>query len=588
MRRSRNLLVAIGVIAFAIRVIYLWQVARAPFSDLRLGDAEAYHQWALRIAGGDWLGEEVFYQAPLYPYFLAVVYRVLGDSTAIVRLVQAAMGAGSCVLLAAAGIALFGKWGALAGAMFAVYPTAIFFDGLLEKSSLTGFFTTSLLGVLAVRQLKGREFLAGTVLGLLVLTRENAILLALPVILWFLIGERRPARLAATAFLGGCALVLLPVATRNYIVGGEFHLTTSQFGPNFYIGNHAGARGLYDPLVIGRGNPEAERVDATRLAEEAAGRALSPDEVSAFWTARAFEFIRTEPGAWVAQLGRKLALTYNAIEIADSESQDVYAEWSPLLRALSPFTFGVVFCLAAFGACMTAGAWNRLWFLHAIALTYTASVIVFYVFARYRFPLVPVMMLLAAGGLAAWREPSARPMRRRALAAAVLAGGLTYLPLENTRMDRITHYVGIGNLFLRYPQRWEHAAAFYDRALRESPQDPATHYGVGMLFALNQRPHEAIGHYRIAVAGWPDNADIRVNFGLALADTGDVESAFDQIEAAARLRPIDATVFVMLGNLMLKQSRPRDASMAFERALEIAPENEDARRALEKAREDLR
>ena len=264
-------LTAIGLVAFSLRFVYLSQIMGAPFSDLRLGDAEAYHQWAMRIAGGDWLGKEVFYQAPLYPYFLAVVYSVLGDGAAMVRLVQAAIGAGSCVLLAAAGIALFGQWGAIAGAMLAIYPAAIFLDGLLEKTALVGFLTAALLYLLAARHRKGRELLAGIVLGLLALTRENAILLAIPVLSWFLIGERRPARVAATAFLGGCALVLLPVAARNYAVGGEFHLTTSQFGPNFYIGNNAGARGLYDPLVPGRGNAEAEREDAFRLAEKRPG-----------------------------------------------------------------------------------------------------------------------------------------------------------------------------------------------------------------------------------------------------------------------------------------------------------------------------
>jgi tetratricopeptide (TPR) repeat protein len=578
------MLLAIGLVAFALRVIYISQILGAPFSDLRLGDAEAYHQWALRIAGGDWLGTEVFYQAPLYPYFLALVYSLLGDAASMVRLVQAGIGAGSCVFLAAAGIALFGGWGAIAGAMLAIYPAAIFFDGLLEKTAMAGFLTVALLYLLAARSVRGREFLAGIVLGLLALTRENAILLAIPVLLWFLIGERRPARMAVTAFLGACALVLLPVAARNYAVGGEFHLTTSQFGPNFYIGNHAGARGLYDPLVPGRGNAEAEREDAFRLAREAAGRTLSPNEVSAYWTSRAFEFIRAQPSVWVGQLARKLALTYNAVEIADTESQEVYAEWSPLLRALSPFTFGVILCLAAFGVCATSGAWTRLWFLHAIALTYTASIVIFYVFARYRFPLVPVMMLLGAGGIAMWRDPSAQSKRKWGVAAAVLVGGLAYLPLENTRMDRVSHYVGVGNLLLRYPGRWDQAAAFYDKALRESPRDPAAHYGIAMLLALQQRSGDALAHYRVAVDGWPQNADIRVNLALALADVGNVEGAFDQLEAAARLRPASPAAYVMVGNLMIKQSRFDDASKAFERALEIDPGNEDARRALERSK----
>ena len=116
------------------------------------------------------------------------------------------------------------------------------------------------------------------------------------------------------------------------------------------------------------------------------------------------------------------------------------------------------------------------------------------------------------------------------------------------------------------------------------PQNPAAHYGIGMLLALQQRSHDALAHYRLAVDGWPDNADIRVNLALALADVGNVEGAFDQLEAAARLRPISPVAYVMVGNLMLGQSRFEDASKAFERALEMDPGNEDARRALERIR----
>ena len=567
-----TLLLSVALLALVLRLIYIRQISHAPFSDLRFGDAEAYHNWALRIADGQWLGDGVFYQAPLYPYFLAAVYKVFGDGATMIRFIQAVIGTVSCVLLASAGIALFGSWGAVAGVLLAIYPSAIFLDGLLEKSVLVSFFTVTLLYLLSDRHARFREFFAGVALGLLSLTRENALLLAIPVLAWFLIENR----LAAAAFLAGCALVLLPVGARNYAVGGEFLLSTSQFGPNFYIGNHAGARGLYDPLVPGRGNAAAEREDATRLAEEASGRTLSPDEVSSFWTARALEFIRTQPGDWVRQLTRKLALTYNAVEIADTESQDVYAEWSSLLRALMRFNFGVIFCLAAFGVCMTASAWRRLWFLYAIALTYTLSVISFYVFARYRFPLVPVLILLAAGGLAAWREKSARPMRRWAFAALVLAGVLTYLPLENARMDRTSHYLNVANALLLNPEKWDHAAAFYGKALNESPESAETHFGMGMLLARRDRPREAAVHYRAAAERWPDNPDIRLNLALALAAIGDYQRALDELQTAARLRPADPTAHLIAGKVLLTQSRPGDAWKRYEQALAIQPKNVDA------------
>ena len=130
---SGRTVASIWLLAFAVRCLYLWQISHAPFYDLRLGDADAYDAWARRVAAGDWIGQGVFYQAPLYPYVLALLYRTLGDSVTVVRVVQALLGATSCALLAAAATFFVGETAAaIAGVLLAVYPPAIFLDGLLE------------------------------------------------------------------------------------------------------------------------------------------------------------------------------------------------------------------------------------------------------------------------------------------------------------------------------------------------------------------------------------------------------------------------------------------------------------------------
>lgn len=195
---------------------------------------------------------------------------------------------------------------------------------------------------------------------------------------------------AAAAFVLGLALVLLPVAARNYAVGGGFYLTTSQFGPNFFIGNNARSDGTYSSLRAGRGSPEYERQDATELAERATGRRLTPAEVSSYWTDRALGFITSQPGTWVKLLARKFLLLVNADEMLDTESQASYAEWSWPLRATGWFThFGVLVPLAMLGVWTTWPDRRRLAVLYALTIAYAASALMFYVFARYRFPLVP-------------------------------------------------------------------------------------------------------------------------------------------------------------------------------------------------------
>src|SRR4029453_1335514 len=124
---------AIFVVALAVRLIHVWQIRNAPFFSVLMGDSRAYDEWAQQLAAGDWLGRDVFYQAPLYPYFLGIVHRVAGRDLFLVRRLQAAIGSASCVLLAyAVRRILSNTAGAVAGFMLALWAPAIFFDGLLQ------------------------------------------------------------------------------------------------------------------------------------------------------------------------------------------------------------------------------------------------------------------------------------------------------------------------------------------------------------------------------------------------------------------------------------------------------------------------
>jgi 4-amino-4-deoxy-L-arabinose transferase-like glycosyltransferase len=422
-QRDRFAPAAAGIfaVAFVVRLVHVWQIRAAPFFSVLMGDSRGYDEWARRIAGGDWIGHDVFYQAPLYPYFLGVIFAVAGRHLLLVRIIQIAIGSASCVLLALAGRRLFSSAaGIAAGLVLALYAPAIFFDGLLQKSVLDVFFVCLALWIVArittinaevakdakrsvtLRSSRSLRFSSWAGLGLamggLALTRENALVFIGVIAMWGLVVAR--VRLVA-AFVLGLAIVLVPVAARNAFVGGGFYVTTSQLGPNFYIGNNPTADGTYASLRYGRGAPEYERQDATELAELAAGRRLSPAEVSSYWTDRALQFITSQPGVWLQLLVRKFALLWNRAEMVDTEDQATHAEWSAPLRLLGPIThFGVLVPLAVFGIIVTWPKRSHLWVLYLMLVAYAASVVLFYVFARYRYPLVPLLVLFAAAGIA--------------------------------------------------------------------------------------------------------------------------------------------------------------------------------------------
>lgn len=339
---ARWLAPAVFVCALALRLGNVAEIRSLPtFSD-PIVDGRSYHEWAERIAAGDLIGDDVFYQAPAYPYFLALAYAAGEPNLLAARIAQALIGAAACALLVLAGALLFdAAAGAAAGSLLAIYAPAIFFDGLIQKASLTAFLLCVLLWRLAVFRARPgpwRALSAGVVLALLALTRENALVLVGVILPWmgFCFPALTPFRRAghAAVFTLALALPLLGVGLRNYLVGETFALTTSQLGPNLYIGNKPEATGMYRPLVVGHETPRYEAEDARRLAEEALGRELTRGQVSAYWRNSAFEFALQEPLQWFRLLVYKALLTVNQFEVPDAEDLYLHADHSWVLRVL--------------------------------------------------------------------------------------------------------------------------------------------------------------------------------------------------------------------------------------------------------------
>ena len=511
---ARGLLI-VFLSALLLRLAYLWELRDADVSYILVGDAYLYDRWGREIARGAWLGDTVFYQAPLYPYFLGALYWLLPPSVMVVRLVQALLGATTCVLLALAGRAFFSPAvGLIAGGILAAYAPAIFFDGLIQKAVLDLLLATALLwllGGLGAGPGAGRIAAAGLALGLLCLTRENALTLVPVIGAWLLVAfgvppARRQLRYAAL-FLCGIALILGPVALRNRVVGGEWFLTTAQLGPNFFIGNNARANGQYAPLRSGRGDPRLERQDATELAEAARGHRLTAGEVSRYWTERTLRDVRAEPGRWLRLLGWKLALTWNADEIVDSEDPAVYGDSSVVLRGLGRLVhFGTVAPLAGVGLWITRGRWRRLSLLYLVLAAVTASVVLFYVFARYRYLLVPGVVLFAAAGVQgaveAWRG---RRWRELAVAAAILgvAALAVNLPLVRDTTSRAVMYRNMGATLGREGLP-EEALRYYTKAVAANPAYVEARLSLARVLATLGRRDEAIGEYLMVLALRPD------------------------------------------------------------------------------------
>src|SRR5262249_22127214 len=181
---------AIFAIALFVRLLHFYAMRDSLLYDVLIADSWSYDAWAQRLAAGDWIGSEVFYQTPFYPYFMGLLYALFGHSIWAVRITQAVLGSLACVFLARAGENFFSqRVGWVAGLLLAVYPPAIFFDGIVQKATLDLFLMTLMLWLISLAQRNANLWLivaVGATLGALVLNRENAAVFVPVLLAWSL------------------------------------------------------------------------------------------------------------------------------------------------------------------------------------------------------------------------------------------------------------------------------------------------------------------------------------------------------------------------------------------------------------------
>jgi len=549
--RRRLALAAVLALAALLRLAHWAAVRDHPFFAELVMDSREYDRWAQEIAAGDRLGSAVFFQAPLYPYALAAVYSVFGHRVDAVYLLQIALAVAGCWALYRAGRFAGGEGAGLGAALLAaVYPPFIVHDVQLAKESPAVALAAFLLWALVAAYAGGRPsrwLAAGALCGLLALLRENVLLVApllLPLALWPRAGARRVA-LRAGAFALGLALALLPVALRNYAVGGALLPTTWQGGVNFYIGNNPAADGTYRPLVPGKQVPLYERGEAERLAEQAAGRLLTPAEVSRHWLGRSLAWARREPLAFAGLQLRKLGLFWSWYEWPDAVDSYWVRGISPALRPPWP-EFGGVTLLALAGLWSLRRAPGRFWPVLVYLAAMVAATVAFFLFARYRLPTVPALMLLAALPLAALA--GALRARRRGPAAA-----LALLLVAALALPRLAGH---------------------------APRLDLVHYNLARLHQEAGRTAEAERHYRAALENDPRAYLACLNLGTIAARRGDPAEARSWFERAVAIEPRSDDAWANLGGAWLAAGDPVRAREALERALELNPGNAFARHNL--------
>ena len=567
--RGRRALLGVLAVALAARLVNLWLVSRLPLAEYQFhwaeSDMAANFEWSGRILRGDvlgrdtphpytswmrdiaplatwerwWGGKAIFHQAPLYAYALAGMRLLAGDGFWGIGLCQAMLGVANVALVFLLAGRLFGGAVPTVAALgAALYGPFLLHEALLLRDVLAVTVSLALLWWLAGCEdaRTGRWIIAGGLFATALLARETTLLFGPFVVLW--IAERfwrqpRALGAAALSFLTGIALGLAPLVARNLALGAPPLSLSTRAIEAFLYGNAAHAP------VVGVTIPAATR----SILEQADGR---------LWTAVRLT-LATYHGDWLGLLGReafKLGAIFSSYEPADNVSWYYFVDRSPLLRL--SLHFGAVLPLGLIGLWLDrryAAQHRILWyFLVAGVWGLMFSTIV----ARYRLPLVAVL-LVYAGVTVDWAGRQIAGGRwRAALAAGVAAIGIAVPsasllgPVARRHRYRADEFMLAGQVYYRHGQAeraFEELRAGLDKAYA-GPDQPALPRGYHELTLTFVRLAHDLRRYRDAAAELERvaathaaDADVEELLGLVYRDgLGLAAEAEKHLERARALR----------------------------------------------------
>ena len=537
---------AFFLLAFFVRLVFVFQWNDLPYGHAPLLDAQAYDAWAKDIAQGEFLRGKAFYQSPLYPYLAGLLYALFGQSGVVLGIFNALLGAGCVAGLVWLTVLWFGVPAALiTGTLASFYRPLIFFSAPLMKEPLALFLLTLFVGFAyrALSKNRMRDYaIAGVALGLCALVRGNVLLFA-PLIAAVALWQYRKAAVAnATVMIAVMLLAILPATLHNFKVSGDFVLVNYTDGFNLYIGNSPYANGTnqYPPEVST--DPVQEEMNTIWVASEAAGRPLKPSEVSAYWRDRAVSFMIENLVQTLWLVKNKVLAFWNAHETFDNYDPAFIEENFGTLLVLPLPTYWIVTFLAELGVVCGARSYpKRVAYLVGLTLAYMATLCVFYVTDRYRLPVVVFLLPLAGlGGVS--------------LAQAIMAG----------RWKTAGAGLGIAGVFLFLGLRADPYAA----DLR------AFNWGsLSMIYADMGRDAEALESLNKAITISPAQAGAAayVRGSYALENLGREAEAEKLLLRAIELYPQSGIVQYNYGRFLSARARLKEGIAAFEKGMELSP-----------------
>lgn len=629
--------VSVGIFccALLVRLIFLVENRNVPFFNYRGIDAQQYHEMAVGFLEGTWPGKQAFSWPPLYPLFLGLLYKTIGQNATIVKMLQAALGSVSCVLVYFIARTIFnGRFVPIAAAIICcLCGTLVYFDGQLLSGNMDVLLELLIIFSLLFAS-RHRQIIwwgvAGLFVGLSAINR-GAILLFLPIILlwmymvpryrWGIEGEsERPAFWrTAIALLLPVGLVIFPVVLHNVrydravvdkepkpvglkqFVSTGFLPIASNLGINFYLGNH------WELREINNINHPEHFIYFHRINDEPAEKGIeSTFGQSRYLVRQTLRHILEKPADFIKLMGLKVFQLFNGAEIPRNANLYAFRRYSVVLsmllwKKIIAFPSGLIIPLGLVGIFLSRDLWRKHFLLLSCLAMQYLFILAFFVTARYRLPTIPLLAIYAAFALGSFIRYVKQGAKRKLTVPVVLLVVLVLFSNSFTGRIETKHgYSEHGNVgsTLLEEGNIEGAILHYKEALKLAPDYPEANVRLANALSKKGELNQAIIYYKKALQHSTDCHKVYYNPLVKQHRTACYEvhryladdlvkqrknnEAVEHYVTSLELNPDQPEVHYNLANVLMEEGKLNEAVVHYNEALKLKPDYLKARSNLAK------
>ena len=289
----------IFILAFCLRCVHFFQVYKSPLlSPDYVPDALPFILIAQKIVEGN-----PFYAIPINMNILYSIYLVpfivfFQESLLSAVFFQLIIDSISALIVFRIAKRLFDIRAAfLAGCVYAVYAPLIWYAGAPLGESLSIFFLLLSFNLLVAAIDSPKHpvyyYLSGLMLAIASLGRPNIIILSVPVIIVMLFNYYKDRKVlqSSVRYSLGIILVLIPFSMNNYSIEKTWSPYFAKGGINFYIGNHAEAKGIYESVFGISNTPFMYMYEAQDVASKNMGKKLNIGQADVYWYKEGLSFM---------------------------------------------------------------------------------------------------------------------------------------------------------------------------------------------------------------------------------------------------------------------------------------------------------